>query len=209
MIIDPAVLPGFLGAVAVILVAPGPDMAFMVAAGLEGGTGAAVRAALGITAGVSVYVVLSAVGVGALLQASPGALVAVRLGGAAYLLHLGVRAWRAAGDHAVYALPGRMASFFRRGFVVNITNPKIAVFFAAFLPQFVVAERGAVVTQLVVLGLILQSLGLALDLVVGVLAGTVRDRVLVRPRLHARLTRAAAGVYLVVAGVLVAESAWG
>lgn len=205
--IDPAVLPGFLAAVAVILVAPGPDMAFMVASGLEGGAGAAVRAAVGITAGVTVYVVLSAVGVGALLQASPEALAAVRLGGAAYLCHLGVRTWRQPGPPSDEATSGQpVASFFRRGFVVNITNPKIAVFFAAFLPQFVAADRGNVALQLVLLGLILQSLGLVVDLAVGVMAGAVRDVVLARPRLHVGMTRAAAGVYLLVAAALVAET---
>jgi threonine/homoserine/homoserine lactone efflux protein len=204
--VDPAVLPGFLAAVAVILIAPGPDMAFMVASGLEGGASAAVRAAVGITAGVTVYVILSAVGIGTLLGASPAALTGVRLGGAAYLCHLGVGAWRRAALQTIDVDGEPGTSFFRRGFVVNITNPKIAVFFAAFLPQFVAADRGNVVLQLVVLGLILQSLGLAVDLAVGVMAGTVRDVVLARPRLHTGLARAAATTYLLVAAALVVEA---
>lgn len=205
--IDPVVLPSFLVALAVILLVPGPDMAFMVAAGLEGGRPAAVRAALGITTGVSVYVVVTALGLGVVLSTRPALLAAVQVGGALYLLNLAYTTWRARASGQAAVAP--KAQYFRRGFVVNLLNPKIAVFFAAFLPQFVVPGRGPIVIQLVTLGVLLQLAGLGMDLVVGVAAGGVRRRILDRPHVEQRLVRAAACVYAVLALVVLVGVAAG
>src|SRR4051812_16332587 len=96
--VDLGVLPTFIAAVVVLLLVPGPDMAFMVAAGLRGGRRGATRAALGVTAGVSVYVVLTALGLGVFLAAAPGVADAIRLSGAAYLLYLAWAPWRSSGS---------------------------------------------------------------------------------------------------------------
>lgn len=135
MWVDLGVLPAFIAAVVVLLLAPGPDMAFIVATGLRDGRGGATRAALGITAAVSVYVVLTALGVGAFLAAAPGIAEVIQLGGAAYLSYLAWATWRSSGS-PLEPSPEQSANVFRRGFAVNIANPKIMLPFTAFLPQF-------------------------------------------------------------------------
>ncbi len=210
-VVDLTVLPAFLVAVLVILVAPGPDMAFMVASGLNGGRRAATRAAFGITTGVTVYVLLTAAGLGALLAAAPTAVNAIRLAGAGYLAYLAWSTWRNAGPATGSGLDGDLGAgvgqhVFRRGFLVNLANPKIALFFTAFLPQFLGDVTGNPAVQLLMLGLVLQALGLLVDLAIGYAAGTMRDRVLRRPAVRRTLDRLAAAVYAALAVVLLGES---
>ncbi|WP_216215154.1 LysE family translocator [Amycolatopsis aidingensis] len=202
-LIDVSVLPAFLIAVMVILLAPGPDMAFMIATGLGGGRRAATLAAFGITAGVSVYVILTALGLGAFLAAAPSAADAIRLAGAAYLAYLAWTTWRSSGSPVTAsAAPARV---FRRGFLVNLSNPKIMLFFTAFLPQFLGEATANPVFQLLMLGVVLQALGLLSDLAVGYAAGAVRDWVLLRSRVRVLLDRLSAGVYGGLAGFLVID----
>lgn len=203
--VDLGVLPAFIAAVLILLLAPGPDMAFMVATGLRDGRRGATRAAFGITAGVSVYVVLTALGVGAFLAAAPGVIDAIQLAGAAYLAYLAWASWRASGS-PLETPADRSADAFRRGFIVNISNPKIILFFTAFLPQFLGDATQHPVLQLLMLGLILQTLGLITDLAIGYAAGAIRDRVLQRGRVRKLLERLAASVYGALATVLVVEA---
>lgn len=204
--VDVSVLPVFLIAVVVILLAPGPDMAFMIATGLGSGKRAATHAAFGITAGVSVYVTLSAVGLSAFLVAVPSAADVIRVAGAAYLVYLAWTTWRSSGS-LLTASAGRPASAFRRGFLVNLSNPKIMLFFTAFLPQFLGEARANPVFQLLMLGVTLQALGLLTDLAIGYAAGAVRDWVLLRSRVRVILDRLSAAVYGGLAGFLIVEVA--
>lgn len=203
--IDLGVLPLFVAAVIVFLLAPGPDMAFMVATGLRDGRKGATRAALGITTGVSVYVVLTALGLGVFLAAAPGVADAIRIGGATYLAYLAYTTWRSS-DSPLEASTVRSADAFRRGFVVNIANPKIMLFFTAFLPQFLGDAAEHPVLQLLMLGLILQTLGLLADLAVGYAAGAIRDRVLHRMKARRLLQRLAAGAYGALATALLVDT---
>lgn len=207
--VAPEVLLPFLLAVLAVLVAPGPDMAFVVASGVSAGRRGGVLAAVGITAGVSVHVLLAALGTGALLRAVPALAEGISLAGAAYLGYLAVVTWRGAGSSAVGAgLEGGGEgywSIFWRGMVVNLTNPKIILFFAAFLTQFVDPARGSVALQFLTLGLILQTAGLAVDAAMGFAAGSVRDVFARRPGLHALLDRVAASVFAVLAAALLVE----
>ena len=203
--IDFSVLPVFLIAVLIILIAPGPDMVFMVASGLAGGRSAATRAAFGITLGVSVYVILTAAGLATLLASAPAALDLIRLIGAFYLLYLAVQTWRTTQEDSV-ASSGRIESdYFRRGFIVNLTNPKIALFFVAFLPQFIGDVEGNPGLQLLMLGLVLQIAGLVVDLIVGYAAGSVRDLVLESKAARIGLERLSASVYGILSLVLFVE----
>lgn len=203
--IDVGVLPAFLGAVVVLMVVPGPDMAFMVATGLRDGRRAAARAAFGITAGVSVYVVLTALGLGVLLAAMPQVGDVIQLGGAAYLGYLAWTTWRSAGAPVPVDAPPQSKAF-RRGFLVNLSNPKILLFFTAFLPQFLGGAAADPTLQLLLLGVLLQVIGLVVDLVTGQLAGAVRDRVLGSPRVRTVFERLAATVYGALAAALVVDS---
>jgi len=199
-VLDVSVLPAFLLAVAVILVTPGPDMAFMIATGINQGRGAAVRGAFGVTTAMTVWVLLAATGLGVALTQLPSALDAIRIAGAAYLLVLAATTWRHAGAEIadVHTVP----NVFRRGFLVNITNPKIALFFVAFLPQFLGTTTDRPFAQILMLGLLLQLTGLAADLAIGSAAGLFRDAVLSRPRVRMALDGAAGTVYGALAVLL-------
>lgn len=206
--ISPDVLVPFLVAVFAICVAPGPDMAFVVASGVSSGRRGGVLAAVGITAGVSVYVVLTALGVGVLMREIPAFTEVIRFAGAAYLAYLALVTWRASSAKAGDDLGGEMrgSNIFWRGTITNLTNPKVVLFFAAFLTQFVDPERGSVALQLLALGLILQAVGLVVDVAIGLAAGTVRDVFVRKPGLYTLLDRVAAFVFAALAAALVAEA---
>lgn len=203
--IDLAPAPIFLVAVLVICLTPGPDMAYMVGAGLAGGPSAATRAAFGITLGVTVYVAATAFGLSVTLSAFPSALAAIQLIGAGYLGWMAWTTFRSLRDRTP---PDRIGTgaWFRRGFVVNLTNPKIMIFFVAFLPQFVGDARSPVL-QLVVLGLLLQVVGLAIDLAFGWSAGAMRCHVLDRPARLRALNLVSATVFATLACAIVLDSA--
>ena len=207
--VAPEVLVPFLFAALAVCISPGPDMAFVVASGVSAGRHGGVLAAAGIAVGVGVYAVLTALGVGALMRAVPALLEAVRFVGAAYLGYLAFVTWRAAGSAGMGGDAGgekRGSRIFWRGTITNLTNPKIVLFFAAFLTQFVDPARGSAAVQLLSLGLIFLAVGLAVDTTVGLAAGTVRDVFVRRPGLRALLDRVGATVFAVLAFALLAEA---
>lgn len=199
--LDVSVLPAFMVAVLVIMVTPGPDMAFMIATGIGQGRGAAVRGAFGVTTAMTVWVLIAATGLGVALTQVPSALDAIRLLGAAYLIVLAITTWRRAGAEVAEARTA--PNVFRRGFLVNITNPKIALFFVAFLPQFLGSTGEDPFAQMLMLGLLLQVIGLITDLAIGSAAGLFRDAVLGRRSVRLALDSAAGTVYAGLAALLV------
>ena len=202
---DLGVLPEFITGATVLVLAPGPDMAFLVATGLRDGRTGAARAALGITTGVGVHVVLTALGLGAFLAAAPDVTAVIQFCGAAYLAVLAWTSWRSSGTPLEIPATGP-AGVFRRGFAVNITNPKIVLFCTAFLPQFLGDAAENPVLQLLLLGLILQGLGLLTDLAIGFAAGAIRDRVLRRAGTRTFLGRLAAATYGVLAAAMLVDA---
>lgn len=203
--LDVSVLPAFLLAVLVVLVTPGPDMAFLVATGINQGRRAAVRGAFGVTTGMTIWVLVAATGLGVALTQLPAALDAIRIAGAAYLLFLAITTWRHAG--AAMAEATTVPNVFRRGFVVNLTNPKVALFFVAFLPQFLGSVGENPIGQILMLGLLLQLTGLIADIAIGSAAGLFRDVVLGRPKVRLGLDAAAGTVYGALASLLIVEVA--
>jgi threonine/homoserine/homoserine lactone efflux protein len=205
-VIDPAVLPGFLGAVLVICLAPGPDMAFIVAASIGWGARAGVKSAIGMAVGMGLWTVGSAIGLGTLLRTEPAAFDAVRLAGAAYLCWLGLSAFRSlrAAPHEE-APVGAGERLVLRGVIANLTNPKILMFFVAFLPGFVSSGSSSASAQLLTLGVLFLAVGLCVDSVVALAAGRLRE--LARPGGQAALTMtiAAAVTYLALAAVIAIE----
>lgn len=165
MPLDPTLLAGYLLACLVLIVTPGPDMAFVLAQTLAGGARRGAAATAGIYAGVLVHIALAAAGVAALLAAHPGLFGAIRGAGAAYLLWLGARAILSA-SRPVPPRPhdapraARTAEAFRQGFLTNLLNPKVALFFLAFLPLFVDPSRSAPWLQMLLLGPMLPLLAL-------------------------------------------------
>ena len=191
----------------VLCLTPGPAVLSVVSAAMRGGRGQALATALGILAGNASYFLLSATGVAALIAASPRAFAGLRWAGAAYLFWLAVRLmWpHAAGAAVVERTPdsGRTwRSGVMRGWLVQISNPKALVFFAALLPQFIDA-RFAVVWQLLVLGI--SSVCIEWCVLWGYAALAARARQLARPRL-VRAFEVAGGCCLLVIAARIAAS---
>jgi threonine/homoserine/homoserine lactone efflux protein len=192
-------------AVAVLLIAiPGPSVLFVVSRGVAIGRAAAVRTALGNAGGALLLVVAVALGLGALLTTIRVSYDAVRLAGAAYLVFLGIQAIRHRHRLAVPQTQPSARRIWIEGFLVGLTNPKTAVFFAAVLPQFI-DPTAAATPQLLVLGAVFVLLAAAGDSIWGLAAGTARAWFSGSPRRLAGLSAAGGGV-MVALGVRVALS---
>ena len=147
-----------------LLLIPGPAVLYVVTQSAEQGRSAGLASVAGIHIGTFVHIVAAAVGISAVILASAVAFSVVKFAGAAYLVYLGIRKLleRPAIDETE---PPRalLRAVFARGAIVNLLNPKTALFFLAFLPQFVDTDRGAVWSQVVTLGLVFVALGLVSD----------------------------------------------
>lgn len=168
----------FVGAALLLLLTPGPAVLYIVGRSVEQGRLAGLVSDLGIHTATLLHVLAAALGLSALLMSSALAFSIVKYAGAAYLIYLGLKKIFGGNDTAVVAqgLPRHSyARLFRDGFVVNLLNPKTALFFLAFLPQFVDVTRGRVVLQIVFLGLTFAVLGLLTDGCYAMAAGTAGD----------------------------------
>ena len=176
----------FLGASMALTIAPGPDNIFVITQGLARGRRAAVITAWGMCSGVTVHTLAAAAGISALFYSSALAFQAVKYAGAAYLLYLAWQVLRERGSLTATAAgdssgPGG-AALFRRGFIMNVLNPKVAIFFLAFLPQFTVREAGNIPVQRAVLGLIFMAQALVIFTLIGFFSGSVGGWIQRRPK---------------------------
>jgi threonine/homoserine/homoserine lactone efflux protein len=167
----------FVAAALALLLVPGPSVLYVVGRGVEGGPSAGLVSVLGIGLGTLGHVAFAAAGLSAIVASSATAFSIVRWLGAAYLVWLGLRRLlgRNDADLTVNVESERLSRVFVEGVIVNLLNPKTALFFLAFLPQFVDPSRGPVWTQVSVLGLTLASLGLLADGLYALLGGTAAD----------------------------------
>jgi len=159
-------------------ITPGPDMLFVIANSVGMGRKEGVVSALGIGGGTVVHTFAGALGLSALLISSPIAFDVVRYAGALYLLYLGISSL-AGRDREVVANDERQATLraiFKRGVATNVLNPKVALFFLAFLPQFVDPSRGAVVWQFLLLGTMFNVSGTLVNTAVALATGYAGDR---------------------------------
>lgn len=204
--IDPGVLPGFLAAVFLVTLAPGPDNTYIAAVALARGTRAGLESALGMSLGMVVHVCAAALGLAVLLHEQPTALDAIRVGGAAYLGWLAVTTLRSmrAGGHRPAALDHGRPLW--RAVVTNLTNPKVIIFFAAFLPQFTRAGHGPLALQLLTLGLLFLLVGLLCDSIVGVAAGQLSHTIGSTGRAARAMTVVAGVTFAALAIVLLLEA---
>jgi threonine/homoserine/homoserine lactone efflux protein len=183
---------------------PGPDMLYVAARAASEGRAAGVASALGIAAGTLVHIALVALGLTALLNAVPVAYTVVRLAGAAYLVYLGVRALLRPSLLAERTLtPASRWVVFRQGVVTNVLNPKVALFFLAFLPQFVDPAHGDAGLQVLALGLLFDTSGTLVNLAVAFGASGAAAR-LRRSARAARLLERATGALFIALGVRLA-----
>jgi len=171
---DLASLGLFIAAALVLLITPGPAVLYIVARSIDQGRRAGLVSMLGVHAGTLVHVAAAAAGLSALLAASAMAFSVVKYLGAAYLIFLGVRRLLDRTTSVTSRRPERrhLRRAFLDGVVVNVLNPKTALFFLAFLPQFVMTARGDVGAQVLGLGLLFVGLGVITDGLYAVGAGT-------------------------------------
>ena len=176
--IPPATLAVFALASLVLAVTPGPAVLFIVARSVHQGPKAGILSALGVAAGGLVHVAGAVVGFSALLVSSATAFTVVRWAGALYLVWLGVKTIRSGADAAEVALPPPAPArrLVAQGFVVNVLNPKTALFFLAFLPQFADPARGSVALQLLLLGVTFVAVASSSDMTYALLSGSVARR---------------------------------
>ena len=206
---DPGLLAAFAVAAFLIIVIPGPSVLFVVSRALAYGRRAALATVAGNSAGSFVLAVAVAIGVGTVVQTSAIAYTTIKLIGAAYLVYLGVRAIR--DRRALREALSRQASpvsdrrTWSEGFVVGVTNPKTAVFFAAVLPQFIDRSAGHASVQMIVLGAVFAVIALASDAVYGATAGAIRGW-FARSTRRLDLVGGAAGVTMVGLGLGLAVS---
>ena len=177
MILDPSLTAPYILLAAALAFSPGPDLMFVLANGMSHGAKGAVASALGIGAGSLLHAVLAAIGVSAIISASPLAFEIMKIAGAAYLAWLGSLAiWCFLKDTSSRKLIQKAHDIlvwrvFLRGFMSNIFNPKVMVFYLALLPQFIRVELGHVGLQVFLLGCIHNLIGLTFLILVGLAAG--------------------------------------
>jgi threonine/homoserine/homoserine lactone efflux protein len=169
----------FASAALLVNLTPGPDMLFVIGTSAARGRRDGVFAALGVGLGCMLHIALAALGLSALLAASATAFTVVKWVGAAYLVWTGIAMLRAAGPRVVdtsAAVPSTSMKVFWQGAVTNALNPKVALFFLAFLPQFIAPGSEGQALAFVVLGLLFNAGGAVVNVVVALLAGAARER---------------------------------
>ncbi|GAA4947221.1 LysE family translocator [Actinoplanes utahensis] len=194
---DPQLLAAFTAATVVAMLAPGPDMLFVLGCGMRSGPRAGLLATAGLATSEAVHVLIAAAGLTALFTAVPQAFTALRVAGAVYLAYLGVQMIRRRGsslEPSGAVMSGRRA--YLTGFLTNLSNPKMIAFSVAFLPQFVDPALGPVWAQFAVLGLILIVLEFLIDGAVGVFAGRIGAWLRPRRTLSRRLDTVTGGILI-------------
>jgi threonine/homoserine/homoserine lactone efflux protein len=204
---DASTLAVFSAAALLVLVIPGPAVLYVVAQSVSRGRAAGLVSVLGIQVGGLVHVAAAAVGLSALVVRSAVAFSVVKYAGAAYLVFLGIRRLLGRDGRDADGMPRErsLRALFANGIVVNVFNPKTALFFFAFLPQFVDVARGGVAFQILVLGLVFIGLALLSDGAYAVAAGSAAGWVSAR-RGFARAERLVSGSVLVGLGLATAFS---
>ena len=185
----------FAGASLALLAIPGPAIIYVVTRSIEHGRTAGMVSMLGVETGTFAYALAAAAGLSGLIAASVTAFTVVKYAGAAYLLYLGVRKLRER-DQPQDALPSGRSQLFLKGALVQVLNPKIAIFFVAFLPQFVHSSRGPVAVQILVLGTIFTLLAVLSDGAYVLLGGAVSGWLRTGRRARSRLAKLSGGVYI-------------
>ena len=187
MPIDPAALWVFLPAALALNLTPGADMMFCLGQGLRSGPKAGVAASFGIAIGGFLHTLLAGLGLAALIAAHPVAFDAIRWAGVVYLVWLAIDAWRrpVAAHSPEVARAATAWRACRRAVLVNLLNPKVAVFMLAFVPQFVDPARGSTLLQFLAFGVVFNVGGTVVNCLVGGFAGSI-GKALARSRRLAR-----------------------
>ncbi|MBK5407784.1 LysE family translocator [Pseudomonas yamanorum] len=181
----------------IVVLIPGTGVIFTVSTGLTAGKRASVFAALGCTAGIVPHLLASVLGLSALLHTSALAFEALKYAGAAYLLYLAYATWRDRSAFAMNDAPtiSSARSLMVRGLLLNILNPKLTIFFLAFLPQFVTPGTSAPALQMLLLSSVFMAMTFAVFVIYGLLANVFRRAVIESPRVQNWLRRSFAAAF--------------
>ena len=196
--IEPAKFVLFIGVSWALIISPGPDMLYVITRGMTHGRKAGILSAIGVVCGILVHTTAAALGLTLILQTSAFAFLFVKFFGAAYLLYLGIKAWR---DKSTLTLQNsapmaKSSALFWQGVLSNVLNPKVAIFFLAFLPQFVDQGSSRVTWQMILLGITFAGFGLCFLLVLGYSSGTIGRWLTNQPRYAQFLQRVAGGILI-------------
>jgi threonine/homoserine/homoserine lactone efflux protein len=184
----------------IVIVSPGTGVLYTLAAALTRGARASVAAAFGCTLGIVPHIAAAMLGLAAVLHTSALAFAALKWLGVLYLLYM---AWQALRERGALRVDGQVdARSARRvivtGFLINILNPKLSIFFLAFLPQFIAADEGRPLLRMLELSAAFMAMTFAVFVLYGLFAAKVRDRIVTRPKVMTWLRRAFAGGFAVL-----------
>jgi len=207
MLIAPSSLVLFMTGAMLLLLIPGPAVLYITSRSVGLGRAAGLASAMGIAVGTMFHVAAATLGLSALLVSSAAAFQVVKYAGAAYLIYLGIRTLRDKGTGALDPSGERrsLRSIFGQGVLVNLLNPKTALFFLAFLPQFVDPARGHATLQIFELGVLFALMGWVSDSIWATMAGTFGARLRGNVRLG-RAQRKVSGGVLIALGLASAFS---
>lgn len=197
----------FMGASIVLALTPGPDILYVLTRGITQGRKAALLAACGFNIGVIAHTLFAVVGLSAILRTSAVAYQCVKYAGAAYLIYIGIQTFRSrkqgfdtGSAKKDFASP---RAIFRQTVIANILNPKVALFFLAFLPQFITPNGAIPEVQMIVLGALFMLSGFSVFSVVALFSGYIGDRLRQNPKFEPRM-KVVAGSVLVALGLSLA-----
>jgi len=194
----------FFATSALLALSPGPDNLFVMAQSVQNGRAAGVLVTLGLSTGLVVHTLAVAFGLAALVAASSLAFTLLKFAGAGYLLYLAWKAFRSGGTGETgEATPLDRAKLYRRGIIMNLSNPKVSIFFLAFLPQFADPSRGPVVPQLLALGLLFIIATMLVFGTLSLLAGGAGARLRQSERARTIISRISGAIFAALALKLV------
>ncbi len=198
MLLPPEVALSFFGVAALLALSPGPDNLFVLTQSVLWGRSAGLWVVLGLCTGVLGHTVAVAVGLAAVFAASQTAFLVVKLAGAAYLLYLAWGALRAGASSLEGQRPPRQTAgqLYRRGAIMSLTNPKVTIFFLAFLPQFASPLRGSIGMQMFLLGLLFMLAAFLVFSLIAIFSGSLGERLQRSPAVQRWLNRAAGVVFI-------------
>ncbi len=196
--IDSTQLMLFVSASFLLAITPGPDIVYTLTRGITQGRKAALYAAFGFNFGILFHTAFAAFGLSAILRTSALAYQGVKYAGAAYLIYLGIQTWRHRGDCMVAGKGDILQpmTIFKQTVLCNVLNPKVALFFLAFLPQFVNPAQGNVGMQMGILGIVFMLVSYPVFVVLALFSGAIGNRLKSNPMIERRLKGIAGGVFV-------------
>ena len=205
MLIPLSILTIFFSASILLALAPGPDNIFVLTQSAIRGRLAGWVITLGLCTGLIGHTLLVSSGIAAIFKASPVTFTSLKLAGVAYLLYLAFLAFRASAAKLSLSKNGGASLFqlYQRGIIMNMTNPKVSIFFLSFLPQFANPERGPIMLQIVTLGFVFMISALLVFGMISLFAGYLGSRLQQLPKALNIMNRIAATVYVTLAVKLI------